>query len=175
MLGNQDFVPSLSTSGVVSIADSPSIITVSSSESNFTAKGGKSSGAKHRESDRSTNHADITNKTSRDGFGCSKGFEFCHHAVSKFPRHFVLHLRPISGQIHVRASHKACGPSAPALTQVLWSWDMNDDPLSGPDGYSNGPGTGAVIAPPPYEGQQPSRIKDTNHGGSSYGAFTGDY
>ena len=70
---------------------------------------------------------------------------------------------------------KACGPSAPALTQVLWSWDMNDDPLSGPDGYSNGPGTGAVIAPPPYEGQQPSRIKDTNHGGSSYGAFTGDY
>ncbi len=67
---------------------------------------------------------------------------------------------------------KAC---TPAVMQALWSWDLDDDPLSGPDGYSNGPGTGAVIAPPPYEGQQPSRIQGTNHGGSSFGAFTGDY
>ena len=59
--------------------------------------------------------------------------------------------------------------------QELWSWDLDHDPLSGPDGYSNGPGTGAVIAPPPYDGQQPSGITPRNHGSHDFGAFTSDY
>jgi hypothetical protein len=44
----------------------------------------------------------------------------------------------------------------------------------GPDGYSNGPGTGAVIAPPSLRGPD-GAITTENHGGHAYGAFTSDY
>eukprot|EP00285_Hemiselmis_virescens_P016401 CAMPEP_0173393134 /NCGR_PEP_ID=MMETSP1356-20130122/21938_1 /TAXON_ID=77927 ORGANISM="Hemiselmis virescens, Strain PCC157" /NCGR_SAMPLE_ID=MMETSP1356 /ASSEMBLY_ACC=CAM_ASM_000847 /LENGTH=66 /DNA_ID=CAMNT_0014351109 /DNA_START=26 /DNA_END=226 /DNA_ORIENTATION=+ len=56
----------------------------------------------------------------------------------------------------------------------LWLYDMEHDPLAGPDGYSNGPGTGAVIAPPSLHGPD-GRITSGNHGGHAFGAFTSDY
>ena len=39
---------------------------------------------------------------------------------------------------------------------------------AGPDGYSNGPGTGAVIAPPSLHGPD-GAITSENHGGKAYG------
>lgn len=46
--------------------------------------------------------------------------------------------------------------------------------FAGPDGYSNGPGTGAVIAPPSLTGPD-GNLSAQAHGGHAWGAFTSDY
>lgn len=56
----------------------------------------------------------------------------------------------------------------------LWMYGLDHDPLAGPDGYSNGPGTGAVIAPPSLSGPD-GKLSSNSHGGRAFGAFTSDY